>query len=97
MQSWLKLPTTAFAALLMTTGLAPAQEKLKVGTTMAVIADMAQQVAGDAADLVSVTRPGAEIHGNEPTPQDLVVRWMPIWNCGSRGSSKTWAICPRPR
>lgn len=72
MQSWLKLPTTAFAALLMTTGLALAEEKLKVVTTFTVIADMAQQVAGDAAEVVSVTRPGAEIHGYEPTPQDLV-------------------------
>ena len=41
-------------------------------TTFTVIADMAQNVAGDAADVVSITRPGAEIHGYQPTPQDLV-------------------------
>jgi manganese/iron transport system substrate-binding protein len=33
---------------------------------------MAQNVAGDAADVVSVTKPGAEIHGYAPTPQDIV-------------------------
>ncbi|MEM9421710.1 MAG: metal ABC transporter substrate-binding protein [Pseudomonadota bacterium] len=41
-------------------------------TTFTVIADMAQRVAGDAAEVVSVTKPGAEIHGYEPTPRDLV-------------------------
>lgn len=45
---------------------------MKVVTTFTVLADMAQQVAGDAAEVVSVTKPGAEIHGYEPTPQDLV-------------------------
>jgi manganese/iron transport system substrate-binding protein len=33
---------------------------------------MAANVAGDAADVVSITKPGAEIHGYEPTPQDIV-------------------------
>jgi len=33
---------------------------------------MAVNVAGDAADIVSITKPGAEIHGYEPTPQDIV-------------------------
>lgn len=49
-----------------------ASEKFKVVTTFTVIADMARNVAGDTAEVVSVTRPGAEIHGYEPTPQDLV-------------------------
>ena len=49
-----------------------AAEKMKVATTFTVIADMAANVAGDAADVVSITKPGAEIHGYEPTPQDLV-------------------------
>jgi manganese/iron transport system substrate-binding protein len=49
-----------------------ARDKLKVVTTFTVIADMAQNVAGDAAEVVSITRPGAEIHGYEPTPRDLV-------------------------
>lgn len=49
-----------------------AENKLKVVTTFTVIADMAQNVAGDAADVVSITRPGAEIHGYSPTPRDLL-------------------------
>ena len=47
-------------------------ERLKVATTFTVIADMASEVAGDAADVVSITKPGAEIHGYQPTPGDLV-------------------------
>lgn len=53
-------------------GIALAEDRLKVVTTFTVIADMAQNVAGDAADVVSVTKPGAEIHGYAPTPRDLV-------------------------
>ena len=41
-------------------------------TTFTVLADMAANVAGDAAEVVSITKPGAEIHGYEPTPQDIV-------------------------
>ncbi len=44
----------------------------KVVTTFTVIADMARNVAGDGAEVVSITKPGAEIHGYEPTPSDLV-------------------------
>ncbi len=51
-------------------GLAAAQ--LKVATTFTVIADMARQVGGDTAEVVSITKPGAEIHGYEPTPRDIV-------------------------
>ena len=47
-------------------------KKLKVVTTFTVIADMAANVAGDAATIVSITKPGAEIHGYQPTPGDLV-------------------------
>ncbi len=48
-----------------------ADDAFKVVTTFTVIADMARNVAGDAAEVVSVTRPGAEIHGYQPTPGDL--------------------------
>ena len=51
---------------------AQAQDRLKVVTTFTVIADMARNVAGEGVDVVSVTKPGAEIHGYEPTPQDIV-------------------------
>ena len=47
-------------------------EKLLVVTTFTVIADMARNVAGDAANVVSVTKPGAEIHNYQPTPKDIV-------------------------
>lgn len=59
-----------FAAILATN--AAAEDKMKVVTTFTVLADMAANVAGDAADVVSITKPGAEIHGYEPTPQDIV-------------------------
>lgn len=49
-----------------------AQDRLTVATTFTVLADMAQNVAGDAADVVSITRPGAEIHGYSPTPRDIL-------------------------
>ena len=49
-----------------------AAEKFKAVTTFTVLADMAQNVAGEAAEVVSITKPGAEIHGYEPTPQDIV-------------------------
>lgn len=48
------------------------ENRMKVATTFTVLADMARNVAGDTADVVSITKPGAEIHGYEPTPQDLV-------------------------
>lgn len=47
-------------------------DKLKVATTFTIIADLAENVAGDAADVVSITRPGAEIHNYQPTPKDLL-------------------------
>ena len=40
-------------------------------TTFTVLADMAQNVAGDKAIVESITKVGAEIHGYEPTPSDL--------------------------
>jgi manganese transport system substrate-binding protein len=40
-------------------------------TTFTVLADMAQNVAGDKATVTSIVKPGAEIHGYEPTPSDL--------------------------
>ncbi|WP_019173972.1 metal ABC transporter substrate-binding protein [Pseudaminobacter salicylatoxidans] len=48
-----------------------AQEKFKAVTTFTVIADMARNVAGDAATVESITKPGAEIHNYQPTPGDI--------------------------
>lgn len=50
---------------------AHAQEKFKAVTTFTIIADMAKNVAGDAADVESITKPGAEIHEYQPTPGDI--------------------------
>lgn len=47
-------------------------DEFKVVTSFTVLADVAAQVAGEHATVVSITKPGAEIHGYEPTPQDLV-------------------------
>lgn len=51
---------------------ADAADKFKAVTTFTIIADMARNVAGDAADVESITKPGAEIHNYQPTPGDLV-------------------------
>ncbi|GLO62868.1 metal ABC transporter substrate-binding protein [Vibrio sp. MACH09] len=49
-----------------------ANAKIKVVTTFTIIQDIAQNVAGDAADVVSITKAGAEIHDYQPTPKDIV-------------------------
>jgi manganese/iron transport system substrate-binding protein len=57
--------------------------KKKVVTSFTIIADMAREVAGDAAEVDSITRPGAEIHGYEPTPKDIVKAQsadLVLWN-----------------
>ncbi|MEQ4923623.1 metal ABC transporter substrate-binding protein [Proteus hauseri] len=51
---------------------AQAKDKLKVVTTFTIIQDIAQNVAGDAAVVESITKPGAEIHDYQPTPKDIV-------------------------
>ena len=66
----MKLPLAAALATLI--ALPAHAEQLKVATTFTIIADMARNVAGDSADVVSITRPGAEVHGYEPTPRDIV-------------------------
>jgi manganese/iron transport system substrate-binding protein len=49
-----------------------AQDNLKAVTTFTVIADIARNVAGDAALVESITKPGAEIHNYQPTPGDIL-------------------------
>jgi manganese/iron transport system substrate-binding protein len=61
----------------------PALAKKRIVTTFTVLQDMAQNVAGDAAIVESITKPGAEIHGYEPTPQDIVKAQradLVLWN-----------------
>ena len=52
-------------------GSASAEDRPRVVTTFTVLADMVERVAGGAADVVSVTKPGAEIHNYQPTPKDI--------------------------
>ncbi len=64
---------TAVGLLLAMALLPLAEAKPKrIVTTFTIIQDMAQNVAGDAAIVESITKPGAEIHGYEPTPRDIV-------------------------
>lgn len=74
----------SYAAVLTIFSCAPAfTDEFKVVTTFTVIADMARNVAGEHATVVSVTKPGAEIHGYEPTPRDLVAAQdadLILWN-----------------
>lgn len=45
--------------------------KPTVLTTFTVLADIASNIAGDNLSVESITKPGAEIHGYEPTPGDI--------------------------
>jgi manganese/iron transport system substrate-binding protein len=57
--------------------------KKRVVTSFTIIADMAREVAGDAAEVESITKPGAEIHGYDPTPKDIVKAQgadLVLWN-----------------
>jgi len=62
----------ALAAVATTADGAYAQDRFKAVTTFTVIADMARNVAGDAAIVESITKPGAEIHNYQPTPGDIL-------------------------
>ena len=47
-------------------------DKLVALSTFTVIADMVAEVGGDRVESISLTKPGAEIHGYQPTPNDLI-------------------------
>ena len=60
-----------------------AADRPRVLTTFTILADMARNVAGEHADVESLTKPGAEIHGYEPTPRDIVKTQratLVLWN-----------------
>ena len=70
-------------ATLAAPGLSNAQDKFKVVTTFTIIADIAANVAGDAAVVESITGAGAEIHGYQPGPRDIVKAQdadLVLWN-----------------
>jgi manganese/iron transport system substrate-binding protein len=55
----------------------------KIVTTFTILQDIARNVAGDAAIVESITKPGAEIHDYEPTPSDIVKAQsadLVLWN-----------------
>ena len=61
----------------------PGSGKKRIITSFTIIADMAREVAGTAAEVESITKPGAEIHGYEPTPKDIVKAQqadLVLWN-----------------
>jgi len=63
---------TILASVFSLASIANAKDKLKVVTTFTIIQDMAQNVAGDAAIVESITKHGAEIHNYQPTPKDIL-------------------------
>jgi manganese/iron transport system substrate-binding protein len=76
-----------FAAAGLLSGQAMAQtgngKPFRVVTTFTVIQDIAQNVAGSAAVVESITKPGAEIHDYQPTPLDVVraqAADLVLWN-----------------
>ncbi len=79
----MRLFATLISVLALSLGSSFAYAKFKVVTTFTIIQDMAQNVAGDAATVESITKPGAEIHDYEPTPKDIVKAQsadLVLWN-----------------
>jgi len=71
--NFIRSPFFVRIAILLLLASTPAwAAKKRVVTTFTIIAEMAQNVAGDYATVESITKPGAEIHGYEPTPGDIV-------------------------
>ncbi|MBO9512235.1 metal ABC transporter substrate-binding protein [Erythrobacter sp. A6_0] len=73
----------AFTAALPACSRESGDGRFKVVTSFTVIADMARNVAGDAAVVESITKAGAEIHNYQPTPRDLVAAQdadLILWN-----------------
>lgn len=82
-RSGLATALVAGFAMLLASGTAFAADKFKAVTTFTVIADIARNVAGDAATVESITKPGAEIHEYQPTPGDLIKAQgadLVLWN-----------------
>lgn len=63
--------TLALSACSGSSAAEDSNEKPVVLTTFTVLADIAQNVAGDQLEVQSITKVGAEIHGYEPTPGDI--------------------------
>lgn len=65
------LTAAAFTAAGLTDCSADDENSPRVLATFTILADIASEVAGDALTVESLTRPGAEIHGYDPSPGDI--------------------------
>jgi manganese/iron transport system substrate-binding protein len=75
--------TLAAAPAMAQAGTQAPGKPIRVVTTFTIIQDIAQNVAGTAAIVESVTKPGAEIHDYQPTPLDVVKAQsadLVLWN-----------------
>ena len=73
MKKILIISSLPLAALALSVAPVAAQPKKKVvATTFTILADMARNIAGNQLIVNSITRVGAEIHGYQPTPSDIV-------------------------
>jgi manganese/iron transport system substrate-binding protein len=84
---WRRRALIGAVAVLLFAASGPAGAQVKkpfrVVTTFTVIQDIAQNVAGSAAVVESITKPGAEIHDYQPTPLDIVraqAADLVLWN-----------------
>ncbi|OCG15922.1 iron-binding protein [Gilliamella sp. App6-5] len=73
--NFLKILSAILASLIIVMGVCASahavEKKFKVVTTFTIIQDIAQNIAGDAAEVESITKAGAEIHEYDPTPKDI--------------------------
>jgi zinc/manganese transport system substrate-binding protein len=59
-----------FAALVAFSGIAQAQEKLKVVASFSILADLTKNVGGDRVEVSALVGPGGDAHVYTPTPAD---------------------------
>lgn len=65
-----------------------ADDRPVVLTTFTVLADIAENVAGEHLRVESITKVGAEIHGYEPTPGDIARQARPTSSLTTGWGSK---------
>ncbi|MGN7778579.1 metal ABC transporter substrate-binding protein [Mycolicibacterium sp. 22603] len=75
-RSWVSRCVAAAVVVFVATGCeagadSRSGDRLTVLTTFTVLADIAANIAGEHLAVESITKPGAEIHGYEPTPGDI--------------------------
>lgn len=61
----------AIAGTTACTSNAGQREKAEVLTTFTILEDITSNIAGDTLTVRSLTQPGAEVHGYDPTPSDI--------------------------